>query len=160
MKKMYFLISVFVCFISVSCTTVEKYPYFITGIRPGTPNEWAMENISRENGVLYTQLVPLTARDAAFITVGKVNNMLVAQAIINIQSYSPVSWSYIELDNMHFNANAYPGNLISNSPDIYIRINEPQKFIKALQQQKIFNAELMVDMYVFKCKVNGNLELF
>jgi hypothetical protein len=155
-KKFVWLIVLSVVFMAGCSSSPKTYPYFITGVKPGGQNEWAIQNISEPNatGTIYTQLVPLTERIAALITVGKINNMVVAQAIVTIRGYSTVSWSYIELDDLHFDGKAEPNGAI------YISIIEPNKFIKALQQQKTFNAKVMVNMDIYSCKINGNLDLF
>jgi hypothetical protein len=157
-KKFVWLIVLSVVLMAGCSSSPKTYPYFITGVKPGGQNEWAIQNISEPNatGTIYTQLVPLTERIAAIITVGKINNMLVAQVIVTIRGYSRLSWSYIELENMHFDARTSNG--ISDA--IYISIVEPKEFIKALQQKKIYDSELMLDMNIYRCKINGNLDLF
>jgi hypothetical protein len=160
-SKFYSFLIIFSIVFMAGCASGPKtFPYFITRVTPGGQNEWVAENISEPNaaGIIYTQLVPLSGRIAALITVGKINNMVVAQAIVTVQSFSTVSWSYIELDDLHFDGNASPNIPLCDA--VYITINEPNKFIKALQQQKTFNAKVMVNMDIYSCKINGNLDLF
>jgi hypothetical protein len=146
-----------------SCATNELYPYLITHVKRGRQNQWVMENISEygSKGTIYTQFIPLTANKAALLTVGKINNKSVAQVIIPIIPGSintSDSWSFIELGNEHFDAKLEHPTPWDDA--IYIRIFNPKKFIKTLQQQKIFKSKLMFNMDIYGCNINGYLEIF
>jgi len=157
-KKLYvFFTVVLFVFVVTGCAT-SPYPSLITGVKPGGQNEWVAESISKSdaNGTIYTQFVPLTQRLAAIITVGKINNMLVAQTIITSQTYAQISWAFIEMDNIRFDGQTSGGM----TGPIYIKIKNPKQFIKILQQKKMYEAELMLDMNIYRCRINGNLELF
>jgi len=150
-------------FSMASCATNRQYPYFITRVKYGKQNEWVKQNISEagSTGVIYTQFVPLTAKKTALLTVGKINNMLVAQIIIPIIPGSigiSDSWSFIELNDYHFDAKWDHPTPWDDA--IYISIINPKKIIKTLQQQKTFTSKLMLNMDIYRCIINGNLEIF
>jgi len=169
-KELFFIFAITFVFM-VNCTTTPKiFPHYITSVKIGEVNEWVAENISEPNytGTIYNQFIPLSKRIAAIIIVGKINNMLVAQAQVTIHDFSRYKWAEIELGNMHFDAETYqpkPFDDISNidllNPAvIYINILKPKEFINALQQMKIYDSELVIENTIYKCKINGNLELF
>jgi hypothetical protein len=162
-RVLFFLAFTVLLFSMVSCATTKQYPYFITRVQSGGQNEWVKEEISdaENNGIIYTQFVPLTATRAAFVTVGNINNMLVSQIIIPITPGSiinTVNLAFFELENVEFDIRMRPLNLYDNA--IYISILEPTKLIKALQQPQTYNANIMFDMTNHRCRINGNLELF
>jgi len=157
------LVFAFLLLCLTSCATNKPYPYFITRVKPGKQNAWIREDISESGntGTIYTQFIPLSANKTALLTVGKINKMLVAQIIIPIMPGSvgsSVSFSFIELDDNHFDANMNHPTPWSDS--IYISIIDPKKFIKTLQQQKLFTSRIMFNMDVYRCMINGNLDIF
>jgi hypothetical protein len=150
-------------FSMISCATTKQYPNFITRVQPGRQNEWVKEDISDANntGTIYTQFVPLTANRAALITVGKINGMLVSQIIIPITPgsiASSVNLAFFKLGDMEFDVYMRPLNPFDNA--IYISIRNPAKLINALQQSQTYNGNIMFDLTIHPCKINGNLEAF
>ena len=150
----------------LSCATTTRqprqYPHFITRVQAGKPNEWVRQDFG-DNGTIFTQVVlldsPFPISPAALITVGKIDNMLVAQAIVTgVESHTTIGWSFLAFANRQFNASASSAGPMSRN--IHIIISDPINFIKVLQEPYIYNGTFMINMLNYPFSINGNLEAF